>query len=153
MSKPARSIIILVADDDTEDCMLIRDALEESRVVNELYFVHDGEELLDYLRHRGKFEDPETSPRPGLILLDLNMPRKDGREALLEIKADPCLRKTPVVVLTTSQAEEDICRSYDLGVNSYITKPVTFDSLVDTMRVLGHYWLQIVELPPENGCP
>jgi CheY-like chemotaxis protein len=152
MSKPAQSILILLADDDIEDCMLIRDALVESRVVNELVFVHDGEELLDYLKHRGKYSDPETSPRPGLILLDLNMPRKDGREALLEIKADPCLRKTPVVILTTSQAEEDICRTYDLGVNSYITKPVTFDALVDTMRVLGRYWLQIVELPPEHGC-
>ncbi len=152
MSESAKSILILLADDDTEDCMLIRDALVESRVLNDLVFVHDGEELLDYLNHRGKYSDPESSPRPGLILLDLNMPRKDGREALLEIKADPCLRKTPVVVLTTSQAEEDICRTYDLGVNSYITKPVTFDALVETMRVLGRYWLQIVELPPESGC-
>jgi CheY-like chemotaxis protein len=147
-----KPILILVADDDEEDCMLIRDALVESRLVNEMVFVHDGEQLLDYMYQRGEYADPVTSPRPGLILLDLNMPRKDGREALLEIKADPNLRKTPVVVLTTSQAEEDVCRSYDLGVNSYITKPVTFDSLVDTMRVLGHYWLEIVELPPQDGC-
>jgi CheY-like chemotaxis protein len=152
MSKPTRPVLLLVVDDDREDCMLIQEALEESRVLNDLRFVYDGEELLDYLYHRGQYEDPVSSPRPGLILLDLNMPRKDGREALMEIKADPDLRKTPVVILTTSKAEEDICRSYDLGVNSYIAKPVTFEALVDVMRALGHYWLEIVELPPDNGC-
>ena len=151
MAKSTHPIVILVADDDLEDCMLIRDALIESRVVNDVRFVHDGEELLDYLNRRGKYEAPDTAPHPGIILLDLNMPRKDGREALMEIKNDANLRKTPVVVLTTSKAEEDICRSYDLGVNSYITKPVTFESLVDTMGALGRYWLEIVELPPDNS--
>lgn len=151
MTKAARPITILVADDDKEDCMLIREALEENRLANDLRFVHDGEQLLDYLRRRGPYADPATSPRPGLILLDLNMPRKDGREALQEIKSDPDLHRIPVVVLTTSEAEEDIFRSYDLGSNSYITKPVTFETLVEVMKTLGTYWLEIVELP--DGSP
>ena len=109
--------------------------------------MEDGEELLDYLRRRGKYADPKESPRPGLVLLDLNMPRKDGREALREIKSDPKLRDIPVVVLTTSKAEEDIARSYNLGVNSYITKPVKFSALVEVMKALGKYWFEIVELP------
>jgi CheY-like chemotaxis protein len=148
----ARPIVILVADDDPEDCLLIRDALQESRLLNDVRFVGDGEDLMAYLRREGKYADPLLSPRPGLILLDLNMPRKDGREALGEIKGDPRFRKTPVVILTTSQAHEDICRSYDLGVNSYITKPVTFESLVEVMRTLRKYWFEIVELPPPDKC-
>jgi CheY-like chemotaxis protein len=151
MPDKSRSITILLADDDADDRVLAKDALDESRVVNELRFVEDGEELLDYLHRRGKFVDPETSPRPGLILLDLNMPRKDGREALREIKTDASLRQIPIIVLTTSKAEEDIYRTYDLGVNSFITKPVTFDGLVGVMRTLGRYWLEIVELPANNG--
>jgi CheY-like chemotaxis protein len=143
-------VTILMADDDPDDCMLAREALAESRLANELYFVNDGEELMDYLYHRGKYAAPESSPRPGLILLDLNMPKKDGREVLKEIKADPHLRQIPVLVLTTSQAEEDIHRSYDLGANSFITKPVTFSSLIEVMRTLGKYWFEIVELPPEE---
>ncbi|HET6246843.1 MAG TPA: response regulator [Tepidisphaeraceae bacterium] len=141
------SITILLADDDADDRILAKDALDESRVLNDLRFVEDGEQLLQYLRRQGKFADPETSPRPGLILLDLNMPRKDGREALREIKSDASLRQIPIVVLTTSKAEEDIYRTYDLGVNSFITKPVTFEGLVGVMRTLGRYWLEIVELP------
>jgi len=144
-------IVILVADDDPEDCMLLRDAFRENRLVNDLRFVANGEELLDYLCHHGRYADAATAPRPGLILLDLNMPRKDGREALQEIKADPALRQIPVVVLTTSQAEEDICRTYDLGVNSYIAKPVTFESLVEVVRTLGQYWFGIVRLPQAKG--
>src|SRR5688500_8235115 len=118
MTDPGRPIVILLADDDEEDRMLAANALEESRVVNDFRFVEDGEELLDYLYHRGKYADPQSSPTPGLILLDLNMPRKDGREALREIKVDPDLRRIPVVVLTTSKAEEDIYRTYVLGANS-----------------------------------
>jgi CheY-like chemotaxis protein len=142
-----KSITILLADDDADDRMMAADALEESRLANDLRFVEDGEELMDYLHRRGKFAEPNAAPRPGLILLDLNMPRKDGREALGEIKADPELRSIPVIVLTTSQAEEDIYRTYDLGVNSFITKPVNFESLVAVMRALGKYWFEIVELP------
>ena len=147
---------VLLVDDDADDRMLARDALAESRLANDLREVEDGEELLDYLHRRGKFADPAASPRPGLILLDLNMPRKDGREALREIKSNPNLRHIPIVVLTTSKAEEDIYRTYDLGVNSFITKPVTFEGLVGVMRALGRYWFEIVELPPagsekENG--
>jgi two-component system response regulator len=140
-------IVILMADDDADDRMLTKDALAESRVLNDLRFVEDGEELLDYLKGRGAYTDREQSPRPGLILLDLNMPKKDGREALKEIKADPELRRIPIVVMTTSKAEEDVYRSYDLGASSFITKPVTFDRLVELMRTMGQYWVEFVELP------
>jgi CheY-like chemotaxis protein len=144
-------ISILLADDDPDDCMMVKEALVESRVLNELATVADGEDLMDYLHRRGRFEHLKGKPYPGVILLDLNMPRKDGREALAEIKGDPQLRKIPVVVLTTSKAEEDIYRTYDLGVNSYITKPVTFQGLVEVMRTIGRYWIEIVELPREEG--
>ncbi|WP_434425059.1 response regulator [Nannocystis pusilla] len=142
-----RPISILVADDDPEDRMLAEEALRESRLVNDIRFVDDGEDLLEYLQGRGRYAGADN-PRPDMILLDLNMPRMDGREALKVIKGDPELRRIPVVVLTTSKAEEDIYRTYDLGVNSFIIKPVTFDSLVDIMKVLGAYWFQIVEIPP-----
>ena len=131
--------------------MLTQEALEEARLANDLRFVEDGEELVDYLFRRGKYTHEALAPRPGLILLDLNMPKKDGREALQEIKRDPDLRKIPVVVLTSSKAEEDICRTYDLGVNSYVTKPVSFESLVDVMKSIAKYWFEIVELPG-RGC-
>jgi CheY-like chemotaxis protein len=140
-------IVILMADDDADDRMLTRDALEESRVLNDLRFVEDGEELMEYLTRKGKYANVEDSPRPGLILLDLNMPKKDGREALKEIKSDPNLRRIPVVIMTTSKAEEDVFRSYDFGASSFITKPVTFDRLVELMRTLGEYWVEFVELP------
>lgn len=135
-----------MADDDEDDRNLTREALQEGRLVNELRFVEDGQELLDYLRRSGKY-NAENAPRPGLILLDLNMPRKDGRTTLKEIKNDPELRQIPVVILTTSKADEDIYRSYDLGVNSYIVKPVTFEALVDVLQTLEKYWFEIVELP------
>ena len=142
-----RSIVILIADDDAEDRMLVKEALDESRLTNRVQFVENGEELMDYLHNRGEYTDKEKYPTPGLILLDLNMPKKDGREALKELKADDHLRVIPVVVLTTSKAEEDILRTYDLGVSSFITKPVTFSSLVDVMKTLSKYWFEIVELP------
>ena len=145
------SITILIADDDAEDRMMIREALVESRVANDLYEVEDGEQLLDYLHRRGAFAAPAETPRPGLILLDLNMPRMDGREALRVIKSDPELRRIPVIVLTTSQAEEDIYRTYDLGVSSFITKPVEFGALVDIMKTIGKYWFEIVELPQRQS--
>ncbi|HEY4652256.1 MAG TPA: response regulator [Pontibacter sp.] len=147
MSHNRRSIIILIADDDAEDRMLVKEALEESRLNNNIQFVENGEELLDYLHNRGRYTDKVKFPTPGLILLDLNMPKKDGREALKEIKTEEHLRMIPVVVLTTSKAEEDILRTYDLGVSSFITKPVTFSSLVDVMKTLSKYWFEIVELP------
>tara|TARA_B110000211_G_C14065993_1_gene547678 strand:- start:1613 stop:2074 length:462 start_codon:yes stop_codon:yes gene_type:complete len=142
-----KPITILMADDDEDDRLLTQDALAESRVLNELHFVEDGVELLEYLERRGKFEDKITSPRPGLILLDLNMPRMDGREALEAIKANPNLKGIPVVILTTSKQEEDMVKGYNLGAASYITKPVTFDGLVDLMKTLGKYWVEFVELP------
>lgn len=143
---------ILMAEDDPDDRAFAKDALLASRLVNELRFVEDGEQLMDYLHRRGAFAAPGSAPRPALILLDLNMPRKDGREALKEIKADPALRSIPVVVLTTSKSEEDVMRSYDSGVNSFVTKPVTFEALVDVMRQLGQYWFEIVELPPTTAA-
>ncbi|MDQ7039354.1 MAG: response regulator [Rhodothermus sp.] len=141
------SVVILLADDDPDDRLLTIRALKRSRLRNEIYTVEDGEELMDYLYRRGPYADPVRSPRPGLILLDLNMPRKDGREALRDIKSDPALRRIPVIVLTTSNAEADILRSYDLGVNAFITKPVTFDGLVRALQVLGDFWFEIVRLP------
>ncbi len=147
----AMTITLLMAEDDEEDRLLTKDALEQSRVANNVRFVEDGEELMDYLYQRGQYAGPNCAPRPGLILLDLNMPRKDGREALREIKADPDLRAIPVIVLTTSKAEEDIVRSYDLGASGFISKPVTFEGLVEVMKTLGRYWLQIVELPQRQS--
>ena len=144
MTKP---ITILVADDDPDDRALTREAFEEARLANDLRFVEDGVELLDYLNRRGKYADPALSPRPGIILLDLNMPRKDGREALAEIKADPRFRAIRIIIMTTSKAEEDVLRVYDLSAASYIAKPVTFDALVEVVRTIGRYWLEIVELP------
>lgn len=141
-------ICILLADDDPDDRMLTERALKKNRLANLIKMVEDGEQLMDYLYRRGSFADPESSPRPGLILLDLNMPRKDGREALEEIKSDPSLRRIPVVVLTTSEAEQDILRSYDLGVNAFVTKPVTFDGLAEAIMRLGEFWFEIVKLPP-----
>lgn len=140
-------ITILMADDDEEDRMLTQKAFELNRLGNDLRFVEDGEDLLDYLHHRGRYADPASAPRPGLILLDLNMPRLDGREALAAIKSDPSLRRIPVVVMTTSEADQDIARSYDLGANSYVTKPVTFDSLAQVIKALDQYWFEIVALP------
>jgi CheY-like chemotaxis protein len=145
-----KSMTILLADDDPDDRMLTRDAFEESRLRNTLEMVEDGEELMNYLNHCGRYSGDSARPRPGLILLDLNMPRKDGREALKEIKSNPELRRIPIVVLTTSKAEEDILRTYDLGVNSFVVKPVTFEALVDVLKTIGKYWFEIVELPADE---
>jgi CheY-like chemotaxis protein len=152
MTTTKNSIVILMADDDDDDYLLAEKALKQSKLINTLRRVKDGEELIEYLLNVGDFTDKDKYPRPGVILLDLNMPRKDGREALREIKSNPDLNDIPVVVFTTSKAEEDIYRSYKLGVNSFITKPVTFESLVQVMQTLGKYWFEIVELPSrENG--
>lgn len=151
MKKEGKMISIVLADDDPDDRKLTQDAFCENRLANEFHTVEDGEELMDYLLRRDKYTSLQGDPLPGLILLDLNMPRKDGREALKEIKAHPDLRRIPIVVLTTSKAEEDILRSYDLGVNSYVTKPVTFKSLVELIKVLGRYWFEVVELPPDEN--
>jgi CheY-like chemotaxis protein len=148
---PTNRFTILLADDDEEDRELARDALQDARLANEMKFVVDGQDLLDYLRHQGRWSGPSVdAPRPGIILLDLNMPKKDGREALAEIKADDSLRRIPVVVLTTSKDEADVLSAYDLGVSSFITKPVTFGGLVEVMRTWTRYWFEIVELPNEG---
>jgi CheY-like chemotaxis protein len=149
MKAVTQPITILMADDDPDDRLLTADALKEARLINDIRFVENGEELLEYLRKEGKYATSEA-PRPGLILLDLNMPRKDGRTVLKELKQDPELRSIPVVVLTTSKDDEDVYRSYDLGVNSYIVKPVTFEALVDILQTLEKYWFEIVELPPQR---
>ena len=150
MPNSHKPITILMADDDADDRALTKEAFAESHLANDLRFAENGEEMLDYLNRRGKFTDPATSPWPSIILLDLNMPKKDGREALKEMKADPRFRGIRVVIMTTSKAEEDVIRSYSLSAASYITKPVTFERLVDVVKALGKYWLEIVELPP-NG--
>jgi CheY-like chemotaxis protein len=142
-------ISILIADDDPDDRLMAREALMQTHQANRIFFVEDGEELLDYLYQRDKYSAGQY-PRPDLILLDLNMPRKNGVEALKEIKSDSEMRHIPVVILTTSKEEEDIYRSYDLGVNSFITKPVTYESLVNTMKILGKYWFEVVQLPTER---
>lgn len=147
--------LILMADDDPDDRLLVKDALTECgaqrNLTDAMRFVGDGEELMDYLLRQGSYAEPAACPRPDLILLDLNMPRKDGREALREIRAHPDLRRIPVVVFTTSRADTDVTLIYDLGGNSFVTKPVAFDSLVDTLRLLSRYWLEVVELPPLVG--
>jgi len=144
-----RPVVILMADDDEDDRELTRDALQNAHLANEMRFAVDGQDLLDYLLRQGRYTGAgdDVAPRPGIILLDLNMPKKDGREALAEIKANDDLRSIPIVVLTTSKAEEDIFRTYDLGVNSFITKPVTFTGLVEVMRTFQNYWFEMVELP------
>ena len=149
MNSFKRSVVILIADDDEDDRMMAKEALDENRLANEIRFVVDGEDLMDYLHGQGKYREPNSAPRPGLILLDLNMPKKDGREALKEIKDDPELRQIPTIVLTTSKAEEDIFSTYDSGVNSFITKPVTFGALAEVMKTLTKYWFEIVELPTD----
>ncbi len=138
-----RKVSIWIVDDDPDDCQLLLEAMQESRLTNEFQFLKDGEELMQKLR--------SADHLPGLILLDLNMPRKDGREVLAELKSNSRFKSIPVVVLTTSQAEEDILRTYNLGVNSFITKPVRFSSLVEVMKGIGHYWLELVELPRDTA--
>ncbi len=147
MNTLSKTNVILLAEDDADDRLLTQDALAESQLVADLRFVENGTELLDYLFLRGKFAEPASAPRPQLILLDLNMPRMDGREVLAKIKADPALRRIPVVVLTTSRADTDIARIYELGANSFISKPVRFEALVNVMKALRLYWFETVELP------
>lgn len=148
--KNSKKITILIADDDDDDRLMTREAFEEVRILNEIFFVKDGVELIDYLFRKGKFESPDISPRPGLILLDLNMPRMDGLEALNIIKKDSYLRSIPVTIFTTSKAEEDVVRSYNLGVNCFITKPVTYTGLVEVVRQLNSFWFELVELPANS---
>jgi CheY-like chemotaxis protein len=152
MKRDPRAVTILVADDDPDDRQLTKEAFAEAMLANDLHFVVDGVELMDYLYQRGKYGEAGRAPRPGIILLDLNMPRKDGREALREIKNDPQFNAIRVIIMTTSKAEEDIIRSYNLSAASYITKPITFEGLVEVVRTMGKYWLEIVELP-DNGNP
>ncbi len=145
--KQKNTPIILIADDDEDDRMFTKEAFDENFEEKEIRFVNDGVELLDYLRRKNKYANPALSPRPSIILLDLNMPKMDGREALREIKSDPKLRTIPVVILTTSKAEHDIVKTYDLGINCFITKPVSFTDFLEVTRTLGHYWFDIVKLP------
>ena len=147
MKETPKPNVIVMAEDDADDRLLIKDAVNECNWDVDLRFVENGEELLDYLLRRGKYDQAATAPRPGLILLDLNMPRKDGREVLREIKATAELRRIPVVVLTTSRADTDIEGIYELGANSFISKPVQFDGLVSLMKLLGQYWFKTVALP------
>jgi len=148
--KKAKPSIILLVEDDRGSQELTRRALGEGKIRNELRIVEDGEEALAYLFRRGKYKDPATSPKPDLLLLDLNLPRVDGREVLERIRGDSKLRRMVVVVLTTSQQEEDILRSYELGCNSFITKPVDINQFIQVIQALERYWFQIVVLPPKT---
>ncbi len=150
MMTPSKTMVILMADDDADDRLLAKDAFTECQLPGEVRFVEDGEDLLDYLQRRGKYTQESNSPLPNLILLDLNMPKKDGREALREIKSNPELRRIPVIVLTTSKSDTDISKIYDLGANSFISKPVSFDALVKVIRIIGQYWCETVELPVKS---
>jgi CheY-like chemotaxis protein len=146
MTNQIPSITILTAEDDPDDRILVQDAFLESGQVNTLLFVQDGNDLLQYLRRQGNYAPPELSPRPDLILLDLNMPHKDGRQSLAEIKSDPRLRSIPVVVLTASNSDEDILNTYNLGGAGFIIKPETFQGLVEMVKGLNQYWFEVVEL-------
>lgn len=150
MSKNKKRITILLAEDSTDEQTVLQQALEASRLRNHLHIVQDGEQLLDYLHHRGQYSDKAIAPRPDLILLDLYLPKIDGKQALQAIKSDPQLRRIPIVVLTYSKSEEDIRISYELGASSYLAKPMTFELLVEAVNTLGDYWFDIVELPPTN---
>jgi CheY-like chemotaxis protein len=150
MPRPANRYTILMVDDDAEDCLLVRDALQEAGVPHDLRFVRDGEEMFDYLHRREEYVDERQAPVPDLIFLDLKMPRMDGREVLRALKTNSLLRRIPVIVLTTSTAEDDIDAAYELGVNTYLTKPVTFHGWVDIMRLLTRYWFEVAELPPRE---
>ena len=145
-----RPAVVLLVEDSPADQIATERAFKKSRLLNDLYIVEDGEQALDFLYHREKYSNPEDSPKPDLILLDLNLPRVDGRRVLATIKEDEDLRIIPVVVLTTSSEEEDVVRSYGLGVNSFVTKPVNMQSFLDTIQTLQSYWFQIVVLPPNN---
>ena len=147
MKNQNKSLIILMADDDPDDRLLVKDALAECDPAQQIQFAENGEDLLNYLEHRDRHQDASAAPRPGLILLDLNMPLKDGREALRDIKSHPHLRRIPVVIFTTSNADTDIRQTYDLGANSFVTKPTRFASLVEVMRSLCGYWSGVVTLP------
>ena len=153
MARNTVPVRIVVADDDADDRMMIKDAFEASKLANEIDFAEDGVQLLEYLRREGKWSKLAGEPYPGFILLDLNMPRKDGRTVLKEIRNDPVLHRIPVIILTTSKAEEDIIKTYNLGVNSFICKPVSFEKLVEIVKTVGHYWIEIVQLPPECQRP
>lgn len=146
----ARPAVILLVEDDPADQELTRRALAEGRIANELIIVDDGEQAVDYLLRQGPYANPATSPRPDLVLLDLNLPRLDGRQVLQRIRADPRVDKLPVVVLTTSKQEQDILHSYALAANSYIVKPVDVDQFMQVIRSLEEYWFAIVVLPPEE---
>jgi CheY-like chemotaxis protein len=147
MNTEELTVSILVVEDDPDDQILIEEALKQNQLSGGLRFVGDGEECMDYLYNRGKYADKRNSPRPDLILLDLNLPRKDGREVLVEIKANPVLKGIPVIILSTSTDSEDILRSYGSGAASYIKKPDSFDSLLKAFSAVRDYWFGSVTLP------
>ncbi len=151
MTSEIRPVTILLVEDNLQDIEITKRAFAKGRVHNDLMVVRDGEEALDYLCRRGKFQDPASSPRPGMILLDLNLPKLGGLDVLQQIKRDESLKSIPVIVLTVSQREQDIVRSYDLGVNTYIQKPVEFENFMRVVNTVHDYWILIATLPPPAG--
>lgn len=148
MKGEIRPVTILLVEDNVQDIEITRRAFAKGRVSNDLMVVRDGEEALDYLFRRDKYRDPSSSPRPGMILLDLNLPKVGGLDVLQQIKNDESLRTIPVIVLTVSEREQDVVRSYDLGVNTYIQKPVEFDNFLRVITTIQDYWISIATLPP-----
>ncbi|MDC4206588.1 MAG: response regulator [Candidatus Manganitrophus sp.] len=149
-SQTLQPVKILLVEDNLQDIEIARRAFAKGRVKNELIVVRDGQEALDYLYHQGKHKDPATSPRPGMILLDLNLPKVGGMEVLQQIKKDETLKSIPVIVLTASPREEDVVRTYNLGVNTYIQKPVEFDNFMRVVHAVQEYWIVIASLPPSG---
>lgn len=145
--KQCANLIFLYAEDDSEDTMLMNEAMEEGEMEDKLKIVDDGEALMNYLQNKEEYQNPDQAPKPDVILLDLNLPKKDGREALKQIKKDPHLKHIPVIAITTSKSEEDIKKAYQLGANAFVTKPVSFQSLVETMKSMKRFWGEVSELP------
>lgn len=146
-----KPIVILLVEDNPDHVLLIKRALELNNILNEVRVVEDGQEALDYLYRQGKYADPESAPRPGLILLDIKLPKVDGLDVLRRIKSDPILKMIPIIMLTSSEQEADIVRSYVNGANSYVVKPIQFDEFVRKVRELKLYWLLVNTLPPESA--
>jgi two-component system response regulator len=153
LDTPARRVVLMMVDDDEDDCLLVQEAITEACVDCAFHSVQDGTELWDYLNHKGRYAELATAPRPDIILLDLNMPKMDGRQVLELLKSDPRFRGIPVIILTTSRDSEDVKLCYNLGANSYVTKQSSFEGIVSSIKTITEYWLEIATLPSHTTEP